>query len=120
MNYKTIKGIEKQIKETRASLARERATIDSIVTKSDGQPRQKNNKQSRVENKTVKIITLENKLAELDEEYNATVASVPSCYEGDIIKLKLAGRTWRQIAYATTGNGNNRDAIRKAASRYEW
>lgn len=120
MNYKTIKELKNQIKRTRTQLECARASAASVTPQINGQPRAKNNKQSRVENSAVKIISLEAKLGELHDEYNAAVASVPNTYEGNIIRLKLHGQSWRQISYAVTGSGNNRDAIRKTTARYSW
>lgn len=120
MNYKTIKELKNQIKHTRTQLECARASAENVNPQIDGQPRAKYSKQSRVENSAIKIISLEKKLSDLCNEYNAAVASVPNTYEGDIIRLKICGHSWRQISYAITGSGNNRDAIRKTVARYNW
>ena len=121
MNYKSIKRIKKQIEDTTIKLECARASAANVTPKMNGQPRAKNSKQSRVEDATVTIITLEERLAKLYEELSSAINSIPDTPEGDIVRLKaIYGYTWRYIAHVKTGNGNNHNSIRMSVQRYEW
>lgn len=96
MNYRTIKRLQKEIKELRAAQAAQSNT-DKQTCCTIGQ-------------------LIINKSAELDE----ITAAIPNTYEGNIIILKLNNQSWKSIAQTVTGSVNNHNAIRAMIRRYNW
>lgn len=96
MNYKTIRELQKEIKQLRAAQA--------VQANADEQTRR----------------VLEQSIINKTAALNEITAAIPDTYEGNIIKLKLNNHSWKAIARMVAGNVNNYNALRVMVRRYNW
>lgn len=118
MTYRELCAIKKAIASKREKLEQLRSKAYHTAAKLDSNTR-RTGTGDRVGGTAGNIVDLEGELAELNAAYAAALKGLSiECYTANCIYLRIAcGWKWDKIADTVH---DNKDAIRKACSRYEW
>ena len=118
MTYRELCAIKKAITSKREILEQLKSNAYSTAAKLDRSPH-KRGQSDKVGSAAGNIVDLEREISELNEEYGAALSELPreNCAANCIYLRVVCEWNWKEIADKLH---NNKDAIRKACSRFKW
>lgn len=119
MNYKYIRKIQKRIRKCKAELAKVNDEINNYTQVLSDMPKG-GSISNKVEDCVIRRQDLMKEIENLEIKLRALIKGIPNTEQGNAIRMKLKGWSWRRIATDIEDNPNLWDSIRKRCERYTW
>lgn len=120
MTYGYIKTLKNRIHKLNAKIAVLEDVCSNLSLTLSQVPGSKSSQGNRLQLAIEEKVDLERERDELREKMKEAKGTIPQCYEGDLIRMKVRGSSWKSIAREVTGDEKDSEAIRKMCTRFKW